>query len=165
MGRRQRVMYSIFIATLFLWDRGMLASARQTTNDSHKAVVTWSAELRGTHEKSSAQAPSMGKVTFLFDFDHQMATIAVDTPNIHDVERIELRVARSSIDFSGPAMLTLYEPKDGKFSSTFTKTIKSPSFAELSKIVLNGQGVIVITTKTHPEGEAEGRIRMHKSYL
>jgi CHRD domain len=165
MAWHQQVTYLILAAAVLLWAPVIPGSERQATNDSHKAVVTWSADLKALHENSSSQAPSMGKATFLFDFDHQMVTISVDTQNIHDVERIELRVARASSDFSGPSAFTLYDSKDAKFSPTFTKIIKNPSFAELSKIVLNGRGVIVITSKTHPEGEAEGYIRMHKSYL
>jgi hypothetical protein len=165
MALHRRAACSMFVAALFVLTPIVPRQAQQTTSDSHKAVVTWSADLRGHRETPSSEAPSLGKATFHFDFDRQVATVSVETQDLHDVERIELRVARSSRDFRGPSMFTLYDTKDGKFLPTFTKTIEKPSFAEIAKIVLNGQGVITIITKSHPEGEAEGRIRMHKSYL
>ncbi len=135
--------------------------------------ITWKAALTGS---SSVPSPATGTAAIDFDFAHPGATIQVDTQNLKDVRAIELHVARSYADHTGPAVLTLYAAGDGQTPAMLTRHVteadlhkqaapKITAFSDVVSAVLNGQAYVLVATKTHPEGELSGFIRMHKEEI
>ena len=136
--------------------------------------ITWKAALE-SHAKGTPTMPShtMGTAAIDFDLAHPGATVQVETKNLQDVQAVEMRVARSYTDHSGPVVLTLYAAGDGPLPAVLTKhvgetdlhkqaTPKVATFADLVSAVLNGRAYVVVVTKAHPEGEFSGFIHMHK---
>ena len=89
---------------------------------------------------------------------------------------IELHVARSYTDHTGPAVLTLYSLNDGPLPAALTKRVteadlrkqavpKVAAFSDVVNAVLNGRAYVTVATKVHPEGELSGVIRMHKKQI
>ena len=137
-------------------------------------VITWSADLTGANEKPAIDTQAGGKATFVMDFENPKATITVDTKNLKDVERIELRASQTFGDVNGPPILTIYDAKSGPLPASLSivatdadiikqTTPKVASIADVAGVVVNGQSAVVVCTKTHPGGEIAGRISMHKS--
>jgi len=135
--------------------------------------ITWQAALTA---KPSAPSPATGTAAIEFDPAHPGATVQVDTKNLQNVRAIELHVARSFTDHTGPAVLTLYSARDGQTPATLTKRVgeadlhkqvapKITAFSDVVSAVLNGQAYVVVATKAHPEGELSGFIRMHKEEI
>jgi hypothetical protein len=145
------------------------ALSAQTPAHNH-AIVEWYADLSGAKDASlgvraqAVQTRATGKVTASFDFDHQAVTFNVEAKGITGVEKIEVRAARSRGDLSGPAIITIYDSRDGPFTGALTKTVTGRSFTQVSTPIINGQAAVVITTHTHPDGEIAGFIVMHKRY-
>ena len=117
--------------------------------------------------------PTAGTAAIDFDLAHPGATVQVETKNLRDVRAIEMHVARSYTDHTGPAVLTLYSAGDGPLPAALTKHVgesdlhrqtapRVAAFADLVSAVLNGQAYVVVITRAHPEGEMSGFIRMHK---
>jgi len=141
--------------------------------------ITWKAGLVPSF-KGGPPTPSpvtgMGTVAIDFDLAHPGATVQVSTRNIQDVQAIEMHVARSYTDHSGPAVLTLYSVVDGPLPAALTKhvgeadlhrqtTPKITAFTDVVNAVLNGQAYVTVVTKAHPSGELSGFIRMHKEQI
>jgi len=135
--------------------------------------ITWKAALTGS---ASVPSPATGTATIDFDPAHPGATVQVDTKNLQDVRAIELHVARSYTDHTGPAVLTLYAAGDGPLPTALTRHVteadlhkqaspKVAAFSDVVSAVLNGQAYVVVATKAHPEGEISGIIRMHKEEI
>ncbi len=140
-------------------------------------TIVWSAALTGNPLLPPA-APSRSTGTASIDFDlaHPGATVQVDTKNVSDVRAIELHVARSYTDHTGPTVLTLYSAGDGPLPARLTKhvteadlhtqtTPKITAFADVVSAVLNGRAYVVVATKAYPEGALSGVIRMHKEQI
>ena len=139
--------------------------------------ITWKAALE-SHVKGSPATPSPAVGTAAIDFDlaHPGATVQVQTKNLQDVRAVEMHVARSYTDHTGPVALTLYSSGDGPLPAVLTKhvgetdlrkqtTPKVAAFADLVSAVLNGRAYVVVVTGAHPEGELSGFIRMHKEEI
>lgn len=139
--------------------------------------ITWKAALTPSL-KGAASVPPAATGTAAIDFDlaHPGATVEVDTKNLTGVRAIEMHVARSYSDHTGPAVLTLYSAGDGPLPAVLTRHVgesdlhrqtapKVAAFADLVSAVLNGQASVVVVTKAHPEGELSGFIRMHKEEI
>ena len=118
----------------------------------------------------------MGTAAIDFDLAHPGATVQVDTKNLHDVQAIEMHVARSYADHTGPAVLTLYSAGDGPLPAMLIKHVgeadlhtqtapKIAAFADVVTAVLNGEAYVTVATKAHPQGELSGFIRMHKEEI
>lgn len=136
-------------------------------------VIVWKADLSSPHLSSPQQPAPMGTAAIQFDFAHPGATVQVTTKNVPDVRAVDLHIARSYSDHSGPTVAALYAMKDGPLPSAFTWHIseadlhkqanpKIASFADLVQAVLNGRAYITVATKAHPEGEVSGFITMRK---
>jgi hypothetical protein len=156
------------LAALLPFLTGAIAFTQASEHRTH-GVVEWYADLTGAKDSShvlaeAVQTPAIGKATVSFDFSQQTAAFKVEAREIKGVQKIELREARERGDISGPTILTIYDAKDGPFLGTITKTIAHQAFSQLKGPVLNGQGVVVVTTATHPDGEIAGIITMHKRY-
>lgn len=132
--------------------------------------ITWKAALAASPSGSS---PAAGTAAIDFDFAHPGATVQVDTRGLRDVRAIELHVARSYTDHTGPAVLTLSSADGSSLPSRLTRHVneadlhrqtspKVTAFNDVVSAVLNGQAYVVVRTKAHPEGELSGVIRMHK---
>ena len=151
------------------------AEAWQATSEAHAPIVRWAADLKahdhtaGIESQSVAVSPtetrSTGKATVSFDLERHSLTIKVETAGLKDVTGIELRVARSDDDYDGPSLSSLYEPKNGPFHGSISKTFGDPAYQEIAKVIANGQAVISIVTKAHPQGEISGLITMRKSSM
>ena len=153
---------------------GTLGFTFTTGTNACELKITWKAALTPSlKDVPSSQPPESGTAAIDFDLAHPGATVEVDTKNLQDVRTIEMHVARSYADHSGPAVLTLYSASDGPLPATLTKHVgeadlhrqtapKVTAFADLVSAVLNGQAYVVVITKAHPEGELSGFIRMHK---
>jgi hypothetical protein len=139
------------------------AAAQATDGGQHKAIIRWVADL--THnDLIPAQTPATGRVVFIFDFTHKTVKISVDSQNLHNVQSIELRRARTDGDFDGPIVVVIYRPRDGAFKSKYNKIVTGALFNEVANVVPNGQGVVKISTAAYPNGELVGAVLMHKSY-
>lgn len=148
----------LFVFSVQIW-------AQETDPSERNEVVTWSADLLGKNESPAVQTSAMGKVEFSFDFDHQTAMVKIDVQNLDNVSKIQLRPAHSKKDPRTPALLTIYDAaKDGEFKHPFTKTIDGEAFNKIAQVVLNYEGVVEVSTKSHPNGEIAGLVEMHKSY-
>ncbi len=136
--------------------------------------ITWKAALTpGLKGNPSVPMPATGTAAIDFDLAHPGATVEVNTKGLQDVRAVELHVARSYTDHTGPAVLTLYSASDGPLPAALTKHVgetdlhrqtapRVAAFADLVGAVLNGQAYVVVVTKAHPEGNLSGFIRMHK---
>lgn len=153
---------------LFPFVLGLMPAARAC-----ELKITWKAALTG-----SPSVPSRATGTAAIDFDpaHPGATVQVDTKGLQDVRFIELHIARSFTDHTGPAVLTLYTPGDGQTPTALTRRVgeadlhkqatpKIAAFGDLVTAVLNGQAYVVVATQAHPEGELSGVIHMHKEEI
>ncbi len=140
--------------------------AQETTDPSERnEVLTWSADLLGKNESPVVQTSASGKAEFSFDFDHQTVMVQVDVQNLDNISKIQLRPAHSKKDLKTPALLTIYDAaKDGEFKHPFTKTVDGEAFNKIAQVVLNYEGVVEVSTKSHPNGEIAGLVEMHKTY-
>lgn len=139
--------------------------AQETDPSERNEVLTWSADLQGKNESPAVQTPATGKVEFSFDFDHQTAMVRVDVQNLDNISKIQLRPAHSKKDPRTPPLLTIYDAaRDGEFKHPFTKTIDGEAFNKIAQVVLNYEGVVEVSTKSHPSGEIAGLVEMHKTY-
>lgn len=144
------------------------------------AVVTWSADLEGKNEAPAVETQATAQAEFEFDFRKQEATVKILGKNLHDVTKVSLGVEHNlrNLKAATAAKLALYDAvKDGPFpqpnasagpqgglSVVFSKKFSGSAFKEIADAVLNGQGVVEVQTKAHPQGELIGLVRMHKSY-
>lgn len=153
---------------------GVLGIPCLTAARACELKITWKAALTSSL-KGGPSVPPPATRTAAIDFDlaHPGATVQVDTKNLQDVRAIELHVARSYADHTGPAVLTLYAMGDGPLPALLTRRVteadlrkqaapKVAAFSDVVTAVLNGQAYVVVATKAHPEGELSGVIRMHK---
>jgi len=149
---------------------GAFSLAYLTAAQACELKVTWKATLTGS---PSVPSPATGSAAIDFDFAHPGATLQVDTKNLQDVRAIELHVARSYTDHTGPAVLMLYSSGDGQTPATLIRHMgeadlrkqtapKVAGFSDVITAVLNGRAYVLVATKAHPEGELSGFIRMHK---
>ncbi|HEV2987248.1 MAG TPA: CHRD domain-containing protein [Candidatus Angelobacter sp.] len=139
--------------------------AQESDPSERNAVITWSADLLGRNESPAVQTAASGKADFNFDFDHQTVTIRVEIQNLDNISKIQLRPEHSRKDAKTPALLTIYDAaKDGEFKQTLTKTVDGDAFNKIAAVVLNYEGVVEVSTKSHPNGELAGLVEMHKSY-
>jgi hypothetical protein len=162
------IRWLVPFAACLLFFAGSFAFTQASEHRTH-GVVEWYADLTGAKDTSGVLAdavrtPATGKATVSFDFNNQTAIFTVEAREIKDVQKIELRSARARGDISGPTLLTLYDAKEGPFPGKVTQTVVHQVFNQIKSPVLNGQGVVVITTKAHPDGEVAGIITMHKHY-
>jgi hypothetical protein len=143
-------------------------SAQPQTKDSsdRAAVVTWSADLNGENETPAVSTEAKATAEFTFDFQAQTANFRMTTGNLQDVSQI-LLLAKGPQNPKGAQVLTLYNagespalPKAGVYNKTFT----GPAFKQVANTVLNGLGVLEVTTKAHPNGEIVGPVQMRKAY-
>jgi len=135
-----------------------------------REVVVWSAALA-----PSPKAPAAGTAAIDFDFAHPGATVTVDAKALKNVQAIELHVARSFSDHTGPAVLTVYDAKDGALPASLTRRVtpadlhpqasaKVHTFADLVQAVLDGRAYVTVVPKTAVALQATltGFIGMHK---
>lgn len=136
-----------------------------------REVVVWSAALA-----PSPKAPAAGTAAIDFDFAHPGATVTVDARALKNVQAIELHVARSFSDHTGPAVLTVYDAKDGPLPASLTRQVtpadlhpqasaKIRTFADLVQAVLDGRTYVTVVPKTAvaaPQATLTGFIGMHK---
>lgn len=137
-----------------------------------REVVVWSASL-----SPSPKAPASGTAAIDFDFAHPGATVTVDAKALKNVQAIELHVARSFSDHTGPAVLTVYDAKDGPLPASLTRQVtpadlhpqasaKVRTFADLVQAVLDGRAYVTVVPKTAVSAASQamltGFIGMHK---
>ena len=143
------------------------------TSPAHacREVVVWSAALA-----PSPKAPAAGTAAIDFDFAHPGATVTVDARALKNVQTIELHVARSFSDHTGPAVLTVYGAKDGPLPASLTRRVtpadlhpsasaKINSFADLVQAVLDGRAYVTVVpaaAANKPQATLTGFIGMHK---
>ncbi len=156
------------------WAATLLAGAFSlvclTAAHACELKITWKAALTGS---PSVPSPATGTAAIDFDPARPGATVQVDTKNVQDVRAIELHIARSYADHTGPAVLTLYAAGDGQTLPRLTRHVteadlhkqtapRVAAFSDVVTAVLNGRAYVVVATKAHPQGELSGVIRMHK---
>ncbi len=136
-----------------------------------REVVVWSAALA-----PSPKAPAAGTAAIDFDFAHPGATVTVDAKALKNVQAIELHVARSFSDHTGPAVLTVYDAKDGPLPASLTRRVtpadlhpsasaKINRFADLVQAVSDGRAYITVVSAIaadKPQATLTGFIGMHK---
>jgi len=134
---------------------------------SRAAVVVWSADLSGSQETPAVSTEAKAKVEFTFDFQAKTAKFQMTGENLQDVSRILLLTKGLQTSLKGTPVLTLYNasetpalPKAGAYTKAFTGS----AFEQIANAVLNGIGVVEVTTEAHPNGEIAGLVEMHKSY-
>ncbi|HXB20957.1 MAG TPA: CHRD domain-containing protein [Candidatus Solibacter sp.] len=155
--------YLVLVAAILLFSPQM--QGQQDDPSARTEVVTWSADLLGRNTSPAVQTPATGKAEFSFDFDHQTVTIQVDIQNLDNISKIQLRPEHSRKDIKSPVLLTIYDAsKDGEFKHPLTKTINGEAFSKIAEVVLNYEGIVEVSTKSHPNGEIAGLVEMHKSY-
>lgn len=153
-----------------------------TTVRACELQIIWRAALMPILTNSKPSPPATlsiaptGTAAIDFDFAHPGATVQIDTQNVQDVNTIELHVARSYTNHTGPAVLTLYSAADGPLPAKLTKKVteadlhkqtvpKIAAFNDVVNAVLNDRAYVTVATKAHPEGELSGIIRMHKEQI
>ena len=137
-----------------------------------REVVVWSAALA-----PSPKAPAAGTAAIDFDFAHPGATVTVDAKSFKNVQAIEVHVARSFSDHTGPAVLTVYDAEDGPLPASLTRHVapadlrpqasaKVNSFADLVQAVLDGRAYVTVVplaaSAATPQATLTGFIGMHK---
>ena len=136
-----------------------------------REVVVWSAALA-----PFPTAPTAGTAAIDFDFLHPGATVTVDAKALKNVQAIELHVARSFSDHTGPAVLTIYDAKDGPLPAALTRRVtpadlhpsasaKVNSFADLVQAVLDGRAYVTVVPAAAADKSQvtlTGFIGMHK---
>lgn len=135
--------------------------------------IVWKADLSGGKLTPAVATPATGTAAIAFDFAHPGGTVEVDTKGLQGVQSIDLHVARSYADHTGPAVFTLYTPADGPLPAALTRHIapsdlrpqadsKIQSFADVVQAVLGGRAYVTVSTRAHPLGELSGFISMRK---
>jgi hypothetical protein len=159
--------YSKIVIAVAVWTLlpilAAIAAAQTTDGGQHKAIIRWVADLN-YNDPIPAQKPATGRVVFIFDSTHKTVKISVESQNLHGVQSIELRRARTEGDFDGPIVVIIYRPRDGAFKSKYNKIVTGALFDEVANVVPNGQGVVKISTAAYPNGELVGAVVMHKAY-
>lgn len=134
----------------------------------HHAMVEWYADLtepaavRG--DAPAANARDIGRVTVTVDFSHRTVTFQTTIKNLVGLRRIEVRTDTTRGDFGGPAIFTIYDAHEGRFTRASTRTVEEPRFSDVATPILNSRAAIAIATDAHPDGEIVGEIVMHKRY-
>jgi hypothetical protein len=156
---------------------GALSLACLTAAHACELQIIWKAALAPSAKSSQAGTPSAtGTAAIDFDLVHPSATVQVETKNVQDVRAIEMHVARSYTDHTGPTVLTVYTSADGPLPPRLTRHVteadlhtqtapKIAAFADVVNAVVNDKAYVVITTKAHPDGELFGIIHMHKEEI
>ncbi len=135
--------------------------------------IVWKADLSGDKIAPAVATSATGTATVAFDFTHPNGTVEVDTKGLQDVLSIDLHVARSYTDHTGPAVFTLYTRADDSLPPTIVWHIaatdlhpqadpKIQSFADVVQAVLGGLAYVTVSTRAHPQGELSGFISMRK---
>lgn len=135
--------------------------------------IVWKADLSGDKIAPAVATSATGTATVAFDFTRPTGAVEVDTKGLQDVRSIELHVARSYTDHTGPAVFTLYTPADGLLPAALIRHIaaadlhpqadpKIQSFADVVQAVLGGRAYVTVSTRAHPQGELSGFISMRK---
>lgn len=179
-SRLQRLFYTGSMAlVLFVLPPAVAQQAGQGGDES--AIVTWSADLEGKNETPAVETQATARAEFEFDFRKQEATVKILGQNLRDVTKVSLGAEHHLGNLKAAAAvakLALYEAlKDGPFPQpnanavpqgglplVFSKKFSGSAFHQIADAVLNGQGVVEIHTKAHPQGELIGLVQMHKSY-
>lgn len=156
-----------------------VAPAQQPSTGGSRAVITWSADLEGKNEAPAVASQAAAVAEFEFDFRKKEATVKIHARDLHDVSKILLGVQQVRGQLKVPAKVTLYDvsangpmqpdyaaaaSKDGALPLVYTRTFSGEAFQAVADAVLNGQGVVEVLTKAHPNGELVGMVQMHKSY-
>ncbi len=138
--------------------------------------IVWKADLSGDKIAPAVATSATGTATVAFDFTRPTGAVEVDTKGLQDVRSIELHVARSYTDHTGPAVFTLYTRgtrADYVLPPTLVWHIaaadlhpqadpKIQSFADVVQAVLGGRAYVTVSTRAHPQGELSGFISMRK---
>jgi hypothetical protein len=166
MLARQRVICQLSAFALLV---SLYAVSLQTTqardSSDRAAVVTWSADLNGNNETPAVSTAARATAEFTFDFHARTATFQITPENLQNVATVLLLVKGAEKNLKGAPVLTLYNAAEGPgLSKAYTKTFANDAFKEIANAVLNGTGVVEVTTKAHPDGEISGVVQMHKSY-
>jgi hypothetical protein len=166
MLSRQKIQLGSLALLVSLCSFSMQTRQNKDISD-RAAVVTWSADLNGKNETPAVSTEARAKAEFMFDFQTQTAKFRMTGENLRDVSKVLLLAKGPQTNLKGAPVLTLYNagenpalPKAGAYTKTFT----DGPFKEIANAVLNGTGVIEVTTKAHPNGEIAGLVQMHKSY-
>ena len=165
MINKKRSAYSLIVLAASL----CLASLPKAASSCELAII-WRADMSSRAKTSSAAA------AIQFDFVHPGATVRIDPKNLRDIRSVELHVARSYTDHSGPTVVQLYTAADGQMPSGFTRRVteadlqrqsrpKIAAFSDLVQAVLDHRAYVTVTTKDHPQGELSGFITMHKEEI
>lgn len=155
------------------------AVAQQSEQAAHGAVITWSADLEGKNEAPAVSTQAAAQAEFEFDFRKQEVAVKITGQNLRDISKISLGAGhtRGALK-AAAAKMALYDltkdgplpqpntgaAAEGKLPLILSKTFSGNNFKEIADAVLNGQGVVEVHTKAHPEGELIGLVQMHKSY-
>lgn len=169
---KQNKLFSTVMAAAGL---GLICAAPVTR--ACELTITWQADLTAPNAATPpVKAPATAKAAIAFDFANPGATVQVNTGSLRDVRAIELHVARSYTDHTGPAVLTLYAMTEGPLPAMLTRRVteadlhrqtapRVTTFADVVSAVVNGRAYVTVATQAHPEGELSGFIRMHKEEI
>ncbi len=166
MFLRQKLQVGAFVALVSLGSFSLQTTqAKDVSNRA--AVVRWSADLSGKQETPAVSTEAKAKAEFIFDFQTKTAKFLMTGENLQGVSKILLLSKGPETNLKGALVLTLYNagetpliPKLGAYTKMFTGS----AFEKIANAVLNGLGIVEITTSTHPNGEIAGAIEMRKSY-
>ena len=133
-------------------------------------AIIWRADMANQAKTSRAAA------AIQFDFAHPGAIVQVDTKNLRDVRTVQLHVARSYSDHTGPVVLQVYAASGGQMPPAFTRRVteadlhrqtnpRITAFSDLVQAVLDHRAYVTVTTQRHSEGELSGFITMHKEAI
>jgi len=159
-----RVSAVVLLASLALFSQ---QSAQSKDASDRAPVVTWSADLRGENETPAVSTKATAKVEFVFDFHSQTAKFQMTRENLPDVSKVVLLGKGPQATLKGAVVLALYDAAEGPAlpkTDAYTKTFTGSAFKQIANAVLNGTGVVEVTTKAHPSGEIVGLVQMHKEY-
>ena len=165
MVTKKRSAYALTVLTASV----CLATLPQAVSSCELAII-WRADMTNSAKTSSAAT------AIQFDFVHPGATVRVDPKNLRDIRSVELHVARSYTDHTGPTVVQLYSAADGQMPAAFTRRVteadlqrqsrpKIAAFSDLVQAVLDHRAYVTVATKDHPQGELSGFITMHKEAI
>jgi hypothetical protein len=137
------------------------------------ATVGWIADLnRSTGAHAGSGGPT-GTAEMKFDWQRPFGTITVETRNVRNVRRVELRLARTPGDLRGPAIASLYDSKMGPYTGKISKVLRqadltmpfqsrSDAYSSLPDAIMHRRIVVAVCTASDPGGEIAGVITVHR---
>ena len=171
MPALRKVIYWLGAFALLVSLYSVALQTEQAKDSSDRApVVTWSADLKGSNETPAVSTQATAKAEFTFDFSTQTAQFHMTRENLQNVAKVVLfakapNANLKGANLKGAPVLTLYNAAEGPaLTGAYTKTFTGSAFREIANAVLNGTGVVEVTTKAHPNGEIAGLVQMQKSY-